>query len=150
MGRVSRYESHVKPHLDDIREWYQFLNEKQIAKRLGISARSFENYKREHEELREALRGGKEILIEELKTTLKRKALGFSYTERKTIIRDENGRKVKVIEEYEKYAQPDTGAIHLLLKNLDKDGWSNDPQMLELRREELRLQERKIDESKFE
>ena len=44
MGRKNKYETHVKSRLADIAEMIQLLNEDQIAKQLGISRRSFENY----------------------------------------------------------------------------------------------------------
>lgn len=127
MGRKNKYESHVQPNLEKIADWIQILNEDQIARRLGISQRSFEKYKAEHEELREALKHGKEALVEELKMTLKKKAQGFTYKETKRTIRKVNGENVVTMEEFERYAQPDLGAIHLLLKNLDPD-WHNDDQ----------------------
>lgn len=149
MGRKSRYESHVQPKLKEISEWYQILNETQIAKKLGISSRTFDKYKAEHKELREALKSGKETLVEELKVTLKKKAKGYKYTERKTIIRDENGKKVKVIEEYEKYAHPDLGAIHLLLKNNDPD-WRNDDQTtIEMKKQKLKLEQERADNNQW-
>lgn len=145
MGRKSRYETHVEPYLDDIRKWYQLLNEGEIAKKLGIGVTSFEKYKREHPELREALREGRFELVEDLKLTLKKKAKGFSYTEKKRVIRDENGKKTTSVEETERYFPPDTGAIHLLLKNLD-DNWRNDdgPTMA-LRREKLELDKKRAE-----
>lgn len=145
MGRKSRYETHVEPYLEDIRRWYQLLNEGEIAKKLGIGITSFEKYKREHPELREALREGRFELVEDLKLTLKKKAKGFSYTEKKRVIRDENGKKTTSVEEIERYFPPDTGAIHLLLKNLD-DTWRNDdgPTMA-LRREKLELDKKRAE-----
>lgn len=138
-GRKGRYESHVEPFLDKIPQWYEFLNEGQIAKKLGISKCSFEKYKKEHPELQEALRHGKEELIESLKTTLKKKAAGYYYEEVKTIVREDSGATAKVIEKYKKYAQPDTGAIHLLLKNLD-DTWRNDDKAtMDIKRGQLDL-----------
>ena len=145
MGRKSRYETHVEPYLGKVREWIQLNNEADIAKRLGISVVSFEKYKKEHPELRRALKQGRDELVEDLKLTLKKKAKGFTYTEKKTIIRDENGKKVKVIEETEKYAHPDTGAIHLLLKNLD-DTWRNDDrETMDLRREKVQLDRERME-----
>lgn len=145
MGRKSRYETHVEPYLDDIRKWYQLLNEGEIAKKLGIGVTSFEKYKREHPELREALREGRFELVEDLKLTLKKKAKGFSYTEKKRVIRDENGKKTTTIEEVERYIPPDTGAIHLLLKNLD-DNWRNDDgPTMDLRREKLELDKKRAE-----
>lgn len=145
MGRKGRYETHVQPYLSQIAEWYGLINEDQIAKRLGISVASFEKYKNEHPELRESLKKGREDLIEELKTTLKKKAKGFYYEETKTYIRQENGHEVKTVEKHKKYAQPDTGAIHLLLKNLD-DTWRNDDKAtLDLKKEKMELDRQKAE-----
>lgn len=145
MGRKGRYETHVKPYLPQIAEWYEILNEGQIAKKLGIAAVTFEKYKREHEELRDCLKRGRENLIEELKNTLKKKARGFSYEETKTYIKEDGGKSVKIIEKYKRYAQPDTGAIHLLLKNLD-DTWRNDDKVsVDLKREKMELEKQKAE-----
>ena len=145
MGRKGRYETHVKPYLSKISEWYELLNEGQIAKKLGISSSTFDRYKRDHEELRNALQSGREALIEELKTTLKKKAAGYYYEEVKTIVREDGGTTAKVIEKYKKYAHPDTGAIHLLLKNLD-DTWRNDDKAtMDIKRGQLDLAREKED-----
>ena len=145
MGRKSRYETHVEPYLEDIRRWYQLLNEGEIAKKLGIGITSFEKYKKEHPELREALREGRSELVEDLKLTLKKKAKGFHYTERKTTVRTEGDRVITTTEENERYAPPDTGAIHLLLKNLD-DSWRNDDKpTMDLRREKLENDKKKAE-----
>lgn len=139
MGRKSRYETHVRPMIDQIAGWYAFMNEGQIAKRLGISLTSWEKYKREHQELRDALAESRQVLIEDLKKTLKQKAKGFHYKETKKTIRDVDGHKTQVVEEFERYSPPDTGAIHLLLKNLD-DTWRNDDMTtVDLKREKLEL-----------
>ena len=145
MARKGKYETYIQPFLQQIQEWYGILTEKQIAKKLGVSSTSFENYKNQHPELREVLQKGKQTLIVDLKQTLKKKAIGFSYKERKTYIKEIDGNRVRIIEEYEKYAQPDTGAIHLLLKNLDPE-WRNDDQVtVDLRREKLALEREKTE-----
>lgn len=147
MGRKSRYETHVQPRLEEIKEWYQLNTEDQIAKRLGISAASFQKYKREHAELRDALREGRETLVENLKMSLKKKAQGYYYEESKTTVRQEGGKDVKVIERYKKYAHPDTGAIHLLLKNLD-DSWRNDDaETMQLKRDRIELDKQKAEDA---
>ena len=148
MGRKNRFETHVRPYLDQIPTWYEALTEGQIAKKLGISTASFENYKNQYPELVEALRKGKTILADELKDSLRRKAKGFYYTETKrTYVEDEDGQRVgeAKIETTEKYAAPDTGAIHLLLKNIDPN-WINDDQAtLALKREKLELEKQKAE-----
>ena len=145
MGRKNKYETHVRPRLKEIQSWYGTLKESQIAKKLGISVASFENYKLQYPELVECLQSGKETLIEDLKNSLKMKAKGFHYKETKKTIRVINGEKQTVVEEYEKYSPPDTGAIHLLLKNLDEDWTQDDKQTLALKREKLELEKQKAE-----
>lgn len=145
MGR-SKYDTHVKPHLDEIPKWYGELTEGQIARRLGVGPTSWAKYKNEHPELIEKLVNGREVLVDELKNSLKRKAKGFEYTETKVTVRnsDKDG-LTTTTETYHRYAPPDTGAIHLLLKNLD-DTWRNDDKpTADLRREELELKRKKIE-----
>ena len=139
MGRKSKYKTHVEPRLSEIRVWYQLLNEAQIAKRLGISQTTFQKYKAEHTELQEALMEGRDEFIESLKMTLKKKAQGFTYEETKTTIKQEGGKEVKVIERYKKYAQPDTGSIHLLLKNLDENWHNDDAVTIRMKEEQLQI-----------
>ena len=146
MGRKSRYETHVLPYLQQIQEWCQDLDEKQIAvERLGIAISTWENYKKKYPELREVLKKGRQQLVGDLKAALKKKAKGFTYEETKTTIRDEGGKTVTTVEKLKKYAQPDTGAIHLLLKNLDPE-WTNDDQTtIDLKRDQLELAKQKAE-----
>lgn len=145
MGRKGRYETHVQPFLSQIEEWYQDLDERQIADRLGVAVSSFEKYKSEHKELRDVLIKGKQQLVAELKASLKKKAKGFEYEEIKTVIRRTGSGNVTTIEKYRKYAQPDTGAIHLLLKNLDPD-WHNDDQAtIDLKKEQMEIAREKAE-----
>lgn len=150
MGRKSRYETHVKPYLNQIQEWYEELDERQIAvDKLGIAVSTWEKYKKENPELRDVLKRGKQHLVSELKTSLKKKAKGFYYEETKTCTRELGGKQVKTIEKYKKYAQPDTGALHLLLKNLD-DSWHNDDKAtLDLKKKQVELSERKLEQDEW-
>lgn len=144
MGRKDRYETQVQPRLSEIPEMVGTMTEEQIAKQLGISRRSFERYKQQHEELRAALKKGREDLVRDLKMTLKRKAKGFFYTEKKTTVRDsEREGKTVTVETFEKYAQPDTGAIHLLLKNLDETWRNDDRETMDLKRQRLEMEKEK-------
>lgn len=145
MGRKSRYETHVLPYLGQIAEWYQDMDDQQISDRLGIHRSSFEKYKSEHKELRDVLIKGKQQLVAELKASLKKKAKGFTYEEIKTTIKKIGEREIQTIEKHKKYAQPDTGAIHLLLKNLDPD-WHNDDQAtIDLKKEQMEIAREKAE-----
>ena len=149
MGRKSKYELNIKPYLKEIPKWYETMTEAEIAHKLGVSVASFENYKNQYPELVAVLHNAKEQLVESLKVSLKKKALGFVYTEKKRTIRNVDGVDTKVVEEYEKYSPPDTGAIHLLLKNLD-DSWRNDDHItVDFKREKLELERMKAEMENF-
>lgn len=145
-GRPNKYEKNVKPRLDEIAKLCLTMTEKQIAEYLGVGYSSWNDYKNKYSELSETLKKGREALVNELKSTLIRKAKGFSYTEKKTV--KEGGVVVKE-EIYEKASLPDVAALNLLLKNYDADNWANDPQMIKLREKELELQEKRIEQNEW-
>ena len=143
-GRKNKYETHVKPNFEKIKKWYLTKTETQIANKLGVTIQSWIKYKNQYPELRECLQESKDDLVDELKGILKKKAQGFYYTETTKTIIEEDGNKIKKMEERQRYAQPDTGAIHLLLKNLDDEWHNDDKQTLDLKRKQVELTEQKI------
>ena len=140
-GRKSRYDSYVKPHLHDISEWVQTMDEVQIARRLGVSEATWHDYKNKYPELSEAVKAGRQDLISDVKSALKMRAKGFEYQEKKTYTKvGDNG--TAVYEEITtKYAPPDVAACNSILQNLDKD-WYRDAAIYKLRVEELKLKKR--------
>ena len=147
MARKSKYETHVKPHLEKIRQWYETMTEAHIASRLGVSTSSWENYKQKYPELRECLRHSKEMLVEELKATLKKKALGYFYEETKERYIPNKEGELQLAERLviRKHMAPDLGSIHLLLKNLD-DNWHNDDvPTMNLKKEQLEITKKKAE-----
>ena len=145
-GRKNKYETHVKPYLADITDWCKTMTEKQISKKLGIAYSTWCEYKNDHEELSEAVKRGRQNLVMELKSTLIERAKGFQYTEKKTV---KVGGEIVKEEIYTKSALPDVASINLLLKNYDSENWANDPQIVELRKKELELRERQIENSEW-
>jgi len=159
----------VKPYLTEIKEWCLTMTETQICKRLGIGKTAWYEYKKEYTELSDIIKKGRQDLVTELRSALIRKAKGYRYSETKEVeeynklpvdmidvllsagyskesIRDTKSvRKEVVLKEM----SPDVAALNLALKNYDKENWANDPQMLDIRKKELKLQERKIDESSW-
>lgn len=151
MGRKNKYETNVKPHLAEIPKWYETMTEGQIAAKLGVSSSSWENYKNTYPELLQCLRQGKDFLIEELKSTLKKKALGYEYTEIKEKSEPDEHGELHVIERTVtiKHVVPDLGSIHLLLKNLD-DTWHNDDKVtINLKKEQMDLAKQKAEASEW-
>ena len=141
MGRPSQYNSYVKPHLDRVKAMAQTHTEEQIARALGVSPRAFFDYKKKHPELRKAIIEGRQDLCSDLRSTLIRRAKGFTYEERNT--HKEGG--VVIYEDVKtKTALPDVAALNLCLKNYDET-WRNDPAEYELKKKALELQERKVE-----
>ena len=149
MGRPSVYDERIKPYLPQIHEWIQEKSENQIAKILGVSISAWRKYREAHPEFKEALKRGRDDLVKTLYNTLIKKAQGFQYTEAKTVEeRDENGNLIITRKEtYTRTALPDVAALHLLLKNYDKENWADNPQMLELKKQEIEIQKQKADEA---
>lgn len=147
-GRPSKYEKLVKSRLFEISEWRRIgWTEEEIAKELGLSRRTLTQYKHLYPEFLRALKNETEELVKELRGALVRRAKGYQYIETKKIYeRNEDGQLVHVRTEETTKSQPaDVAALNLALKNFDRDNWSNDPQLLALKREELELKKKQID-----
>lgn len=148
-GRKDAYKAKIKPRFKEIAAWKaKGLTERQIAANIGVSYSTFNKYKVLKKEFSNLLIESSQPLISELRGALVRKALGYKYKETKTYSKTDA--KGKTIMEYsettEKEHGPDVAAIHLLLKNLDRneDGscnWSNDWNAESRKNKELALKE---------
>lgn len=169
-GRKSKYETHIKPNLQLIQEMARTMTEKQIAESLGVSyTGAWSLYKQQYPELAESLKKGRQNLVAELRSALIKKAKGYEYTETKettervkwpediyAMLLDAGftpqqigqARLVKT-EVAHKKTSPDVAAINLALKNYDKENWANDPQALELKKKELELRERQVENNEW-
>lgn len=145
-GRKGKYESHVKPFFELIdRLLNEGATEEQVALRLGVSYAAFNNYKRDHSELRELCEKPRVGLIEDLRGALVKRALGFSYEEKKQYItEDEQGNKKKHTEITTKQALPDTTAIFGALNIYDPE-YVKDKKQHELKQQELELRRQMAD-----
>ena len=142
-GRKNKYDTHIKPYLSQIKEMAANATEKDIAKSLGVSLSTFMDCKNKHPELQEALRAGQQNLIMNLRSALIRKALGYEYEE-KTISSngfDKDGNELTSITIHKRIAHPDVGACHLLLKNYDKENWSEDWHQRSIKDQEIKLRQ---------
>lgn len=142
----------VKSEIDNgnIREWVRTMTEEQIALSCGISYSSFQKFKKQYKELEKELIEGKKLLCSDLKSSLIKKALGYDIEETTTLIKEDgNGKKTKEIKKVVKHYPPDTGAIHLLLKNNDDDWHNDDVTTIKLKQKELEIKQG-IDETSEE
>ena len=146
-GCKGKYETHVKPRLKEIRELLNDgASERQVAKALGISYASFNNYKRDYEELDKICREPRIKLIDDLRSALCKKALGFEYEEKEQYIKQELdpvtkkpiGNPVMHTKILSKKSLPDTTAIFGAL-NIYDDEYVKDKKNYDLKKQELEL-----------
>lgn len=125
-GRKSKYDDYVKPRLTEIEGWCrEGLIEEEIAKKLGISVTTLNEYKKKHPQFLESLRKGKEVVDYEVEKALFNRAKGIEYTE-VTEERAKNGKMV-VTKRVTKYIPPSEAACIIWLKNRKPDQWRDRP-----------------------
>lgn len=146
-GRKSVYDTVIFPNINKIEEWVKSgATEKQICEALGISVSAFNVHKKKME-LKEALKKGRSSLVLDLRSEMIKKAFKHTLETKKTYVtQDENGSTRKHTEITTKEVDGDTGALHLLLKNYDKDNWKNDWDSYELKQAELELKKKLADD----
>lgn len=141
-GRKSKYHENVEPHLAKIREYKMSgATDEQICEVFDISKSSFYEYRQKYPEFSEAIKKGKIELVLDLRGELARLAKKHTLEKKKQYIKQdlETGNKTQYTEITTMEVDGDVAAINLLLKNLDKENWANDPQALNLRQQELEL-----------
>ena len=99
------------------------LTDEQIAHNMGVSTATLYNYKRDHLEILEALKKGKEVVDIEVENALLKRALGYEYTETKTEEYMVEGVPVKRVTKTVKEVIPDTTAQIFWLKNRRPMQW---------------------------
>ncbi|AJA50073.1 hypothetical protein CPAST_c40440 [Clostridium pasteurianum DSM 525 = ATCC 6013] len=133
----SKWED-IKDKLILIEGWArEGLTDKQIANNLGIGLTTFYKHKKEHSEVSEALKKGKEIIDFEVENALLKRALGYKYTEvtkELMLKKDARGRPLEDIHGFPVYEMvvtktvkkevaPDTTAQIFWLKNRKQQQW---------------------------
>lgn len=136
-----------------------------VPKSSGVAYSTFRRFKKEKKALSALVRDAKRDVVKDLRGALIKRAMGFEYTEtKKTYIKadlpeetkealraigysEEEIEAVQLIKEEvsQKVSLPDVVAINLALKNYDKNAWANDPQMLDIKKKELKLKEKVVE-----
>lgn len=152
-GRKSKYETNVEPYLDKIKDWKRNgATDAQIAEQLDISLDSFYTYQKEHVEFSDAVKKSRGEFVNELKGNLAELARKHTLTTAKTYTKkDPNNQIVYTYTETTvKEIDADVAAIQILLKNLDRDNWADNPQSLELKKQELELKKMLAEANNFD
>ena len=152
-GRKSKYESHIKPKFEKIDEWLNDgASEKQCAQSLGVSYATWNNYKNQYEEFNELCSKPRTGLVDSLRSTLVKRAMGFQYEEKKQYITQELdpitkqpiGNPVMKTEIFTKQALPDVTAIFGAL-NLYDEEYVKDKKQYDLKKQELELRKLSVE-----
>lgn len=140
---MAKYNTHVKPHLDKIKQMKTGgATERQIANSLNIAYSTFNNYKKQHKELEEALLDANAAIVTQVRGKLIDRATGYYITEEKnSITSNPDGTTTEKKETTQKYIAPDVGAIVLVLKNYDPDFTNDDKQTVDRKNKELEIKE---------
>ena len=152
MAQRPAYETHVAPYLKQIPAWYKTMSVRQIAAKLGVSKTTLYKYASDHPELAAALEDSKVKLVDDLKNSIKKRALGYSYTEvtQEKALSEETGELVVVKEKrVTKHVPADLGSAHLLLKNLDPTWHDADHTTIKQREKELEIKQQKADAAEW-
>ena len=146
------YETHVAPYLKQIPAWYKTMSVRQIAAKLGVSKTTLYKYAKEHPELSAALEDSKVKLVDDLRNSIKKRALGYSYTEvtQEKALSENTGELVVVKEKrVTKHVPADLGSAHLLLKNLDPTWHDADQTTIKQREKDLKIKQQKADAAEW-
>ena len=131
--------NYVLDNIDNIKQWKsQGASDSAICRELNISRGSWYAYLKESEELREAIADGKQTLIKDLTNELIRQAKPHTLQTSKTF--EKNGEVTTEITVKE--VDGNLGALIFALKNYDPKHFTNEPNMLELKKKELELKEK--------
>ena len=163
----SKFESHVKPRFNEIKQWLLAgASDEEVYKNLGISKNTFYQYLNKYSDFKDLVKKNRINPVQQIKAALFKKAIGFDYqeqritetyldltNEQKEVLSEcgfnakEFG-KIKTIrkETFKRKALPDAASCMILLKHWAKDeGWTNDPQSLEIRKQELEIKKENND-----
>lgn len=124
MSRMAKgkYQEWLEPEgLLKIEGWARDgLTDEQIAYNMGISTATLYNYKKNHIEILESLKKGKEVIDRQVENALLKRSLGYKYKETTREL-TENG--IKITKIVEKEVVPDTTAQIFWLKNRKPAEW---------------------------
>lgn len=126
----AKYEEWLTPEgLLKLEGWARDgLTDEQIAEKMGISVASLYNYKKDHLDILEALKRGKEVVDRQVENALLKRALGYEYDE---ISEEFEGGILVKRKVTRKQVVPDTTAQIFWLKNRKPDEW-RDKQTVEI------------------
>lgn len=152
MGRPSKYDTEIKPYLDDIKKAVEAgATVEEIATAYGINKSTLYKYKAEKKELKDAFTRARGKVVVEIKAALLKKALGYDYEEKKQYItEDAQGNRKKHTEIMTRHMPPSETAGAMLLRNYDQTWLDKDSISTQLRQQELELKKAIAESNNFD
>lgn len=160
-------EEIVLENLKTIEEWLiQGMKQKEIAEFLGVGESTFRRIKQQNVAVRAVFKQTaqqkkkiEEEQVQKVEESLFKRATGYNYKEKTPVkvkreYMDEEGNKltkeeVEVVE-IEKHSPADVNAAKFFLLNKARKVWSNDPNKLEIDKENLKLKKKEIESKVFD
>ncbi len=130
-GRPTKYSKKLYPKIEKLIKLG--ATDLEIADLIDVCESTFTLWKSEHKEFSAFLKECKEITDSDMEQSLRKRAMGCTTTERKTIRRFSNEKdSMELYEESEivKEHAPDTKAIERWLFNRDPNRWKNKQEVL--------------------
>ena len=144
VGAKGKYDTLVKPFLKEINDKIRLgVTEEQIAKALGISVASLNNYRRQHKEFAEALskNKGADVLTELLNAGIESAIGGFKENVVTVVETDKDGNTVTKTTTTKFYYPPNASLNKFYVMNYGKkQGFTNDPLSYELQKDKQEFQ----------
>ena len=141
MGRPSKYDTDIKPHLEEIKKAVEAgATIEEIASALDIAESTIYKYKKEKKEFSQIFTRGRQKIVFDIKAALLKKALGFTYEETKKVARkDKNGENIVLVEKFERQCLPSETAAAMLLRNYDENWRDQDNNTARIKQQEADL-----------
>lgn len=127
-GRKGKYEYWISPDgLLLIEGWARDgLSKEQIARNIGCSRDTLNEWEKKFPDISDALKKGREVVIREVENALIKRAKGYDIEETTEELRFNRGTgqsELIVTKRIKKHVAPDTGAAAFVLKNYAPDKW---------------------------
>ena len=154
MARPNKYETHVKPHLEEIKAAYaRGVDEKEIASSLGVSVSAWCDYKNKYSEFAEVLKrdaAATADILQRLDNALLKVACGYEYEEITVYTTTDDEGKTKTHKEKKKKHQPPNVTAIFGAYNRYDPNYIKDKAYYDLKREELDLKKAIAEANNFD
>ncbi|MDD6195413.1 MAG: helix-turn-helix domain containing protein [[Clostridium] aminophilum] len=104
------------------------LSDEQIAKNMGVSRSTLNDWSKKYPDISDALKKGKDIADYEVENALYKSACGYEYEE--SVEEKDNKGNIIGLKIFKRYAPPNVAAIVFWLKNRMKGKWVNNDNIL--------------------